>query len=267
MRQSCSSILALACVLLVFGCGHDPGGQHEQLAEAIHGTHEGPAPELTAAVENPARPEDDRARDADRKPAEVLDFFGIRPGMRVADLMCGTGYYTEILAGAVGPEGTVFAHNTPFVLERWYEAPLAERLAKPGLEHVERINSDFADPGLPADLDAALLIRFYHDFYWMGGDREAFNRAVFTALKPGGVFGVVDHHAEPGSGDRDTQTLHRVDAEMVKQEILAAGFELAAESGLLGDPDDTLDWMIYVDDGARRDKTSRFVYLFRKPAS
>lgn len=219
---------------------------------------------LLDAVANPERPEEDRARDADRLPAEVLAFAGIERGMTVADLMSSRGYYTEILAEAVGRRGKVYAHNNPWVLERFAEAPLAARLERMARTNIERADVELGSP-LPANLDAAILIRFYHDFYWLGADRAAFNESVFEALEPGGVYVVLDHHAEAGSRDRDVQTLHRVDRAMVVEEILAAGFVLDAESDLLADPEDTRDWNIFADSAARRDQTDRFLIRFRKP--
>jgi predicted methyltransferase len=128
---------------------------------------------------------------------------------------------------------------------------------------------------LPPDLDAVLLIRFYHDLFWQPRpdgtltDRAEFLRRVYESLKPGGVFGVVDHHAQAGSGERDAldpeNGLHRIDVELVKQEVLAAGFLLEAESGLLQHPEDTRDWNIFIDDRTRRDTTDRFVLRFVKP--
>ena len=225
---------------------------------------------LAAAVAAPERTEADRRRDATRHPAEVLAFFGIRPGMTVGDVMAGTGYYTEILARALGPEARIYCQNNAFVVERFADAPLTAMLARleeAEIRTVERLDRELEDPGFPeGELDAAVMVRFYHDTYWQGTDRAKMNAALYRALKPGGIFGVVDHHAEEGSGDRDVQTLHRVDAELVKKEILAAGFELEAESDLLRNPADTRDWNIFDDRAKNRDNTDRFVYRFRKPA-
>lgn len=231
-----------------------------------------------AAVEDELRPESDRARDADRKPAEVLDFFGIEPGMRVVDLQATRGYYTELLSAVVGPEGKVYAHNNSFVLNRFAEKPLAERIERlktAGRTNIERIDAELDELGLPDDLDVAFFVRFYHDLFWLPtpdgdkADRGTFLAQIFAALKPGGVFGVIDHHAEAGSGDRDAldprEGLHRIDVELVKKEILAAGFVLDAESDLLANPEDTRDWNIFVDNGTKRDKTDRFVLRFVKP--
>ncbi|HEX9794392.1 MAG TPA: SAM-dependent methyltransferase [Planctomycetota bacterium] len=221
---------------------------------------------LLAAVASPARPESDRRRDADRKPAEVLQAIGVRPGMQVGDLMASTGYYTQILAKAGGPNGKVYAQNNAFVIERFADKPLTALLAQPGMENVVRLDRELEDLGMPAGgLDLALMVRFYHDTYWQGTDRAKMNAAVLKALKPGGIYAVLDHHAEAGSGERDVQILHRVDAALVKKEVLAAGFEWAGESAVLRNSKDTRDWNIFADQAARRDQTDRFLYLFRKP--
>ena len=231
-----------------------------------------------AVLADDSRPEGDRARDADRKPTEVLGFFGIEPGMRVVDLQSTGGYYTELLAAIVGPEGRVYAQNNSFVLNRFAEGPLTERIERlneAGRTNIERIDAELDELKLPDNLDAALFIRFYHDLFWLPtpdgdqADRGKFLSQVFGALKPGGVFGVIDHHAEAGSGERDAldprEGLHRIDIELVKKEVLAAGFVLDAESDLLANPGDTRDWNIFADNAARRDKTDRFVLRFVKP--
>lgn len=221
-------------------------------------------PVLTA-VQHSDRLAADHKRDAERKPARVLDFFDIKPGMHVADLMAGDGYYTEILARAVGPNGKVYCQNTAIPLEVFADKPLTARLADDRLPNVVRLDTEFDDAGLPTDLDAAILIRFYHDFGWQEVDRAAFNKLVFASLKPGGVFGVVDHHAKEGAGMSVGKELHRVEASLVREEIEAAGFVFEAESYLLTDPTDPLDWNIFSKGPGGRDTTSRFVYLFRKP--
>lgn len=225
-----------------------------------------PGDPLETAVARSNRPQRDRDRDADRRPAEVLRFCQVGPGDRVGELMAGSGYYTEMLSAVVGLSGHVFAHNSPFVLERFAEKPFSERLARLPLDNVTRLDTEPEEPGFPSDLDVVLLIRFYHDFYWQEVDRTAVNRAVLASLVPGGIYCLLDHHADAGSRDRDVRTLHRVDAAMVKQEVLAAGFEWDEASDLLRNPADDHTWSIFADDAARRDKTDRFLYRFRKPA-
>jgi predicted methyltransferase len=226
-----------------------------------------PSQYLRAAVASEDRPEADRARDQHRKPARVLAFFGVAPGQKVAELMTGRGYYIDIISRVVGDSGVAYAHNSPFVLERFAEGPLTERLANPRLSNVVRLDRELEDPGLPRNLDAVLIVLFYHDTFWQGVDREKMNTAVYEALKPGGVYGVVDHHAPAGSGDRDVKTLHRVDAELVKKEILAAGFEFDGESEMLHHPEDTRDYNVFRDVETKRDRTDRFIFRFRKPAA
>jgi predicted methyltransferase len=219
---------------------------------------------VAAAIAHPQRLKSDLARDANRQPARVLDFFNVKRGMKIADLMAGDGYYTEILSRAVGAQGTVVCQNTAIPLRVFAGEPLTARLADHRLPNVQRMDVEFGDLVLE-DLDAAILIRFYHDFGWQKVDRAAFNQLVFRALKPGGVFGVVDHHAKTKAGISEGQRLHRVEAAMVRNEIEAAGFVFEAESYVLNNPNDSLDWNIFSREHTGRDTTSRFVYLFRKP--
>jgi len=228
------------------------------------------AAQLRAVVDAPDRSPEDRALDAGRHPLELLAFFDIRPGMRVAELGAGGGYTSELLARSVGPTGRVYAQNSPFMLERFAQAPWSARLAKPVMQNVVRLDRPFDDP-FPADvrdLDAVLIVLLYHDVVWMKADRERMNRAVFAALAPGGVYGVVDHSAKPGSGFSAVETLHRIDEDSVRQEIEAAGFTLADEGEFLRNPADPRDW----NDspraaGAQRGTSDRFAFKFVKPDS
>ena len=233
----------------------------------------GPAPAMTPAdaqaiVGALDRAPEDRMLDGGRHPAELLDFVGIGPGMRVADLQAGGGYTTELLARAVGPRGVVFGQNSPFVLQRFAEKPWSERLAKPVMANVVRVDRDLDDP-LPAEatgLDAVTMVLFYHDTVWQKVDRARMNGAIFRALKPGGVFVVVDHSARSGSGAADAETLHRIDEAFVKDEVARAGFRLVAEAAFLRNPADTRDW----NDspraaGERRGTSDRFVLRFVRP--
>jgi len=224
-----------------------------------------PPAHLATAVANPARTDEDRARDTDRKPDEVLAFLGIEPGMAVVDLMAGRGYYTEILCNAVGESGTVYLQNNEFVRNRFADEASAALIEKLGVERCVRLDRELEDLGLPDDsLDAAIMVLFYHDTYWQKVDRPKMNAGILRALKPGGVFGVVDHHAEAGSKDRDVKSIHRVDASIVKKELVDAGFVLEAESDLLSHPEDDRTKNVF--DPSIRGKTDRFIYRFRKPA-
>ena len=223
---------------------------------------------VRAAVDAPDRSEADRALDAGRHPAETLAFFGIARGMRVAELGAGGGYTAELLARVVGPTGTVYGQNAPFMLARFAEKPWSERLAKPVMRNVVRADREFGDPLPPdaRDLDAVLMILFYHDTVWLGADRARMNAAIFRALKPGGVYGIVDHSARPGAGSSETQTLHRIEEQVVRDEVQAAGFRLAAEASFLRNRDDARDWNDSPRAAAERRGTSdRFVLKFVKP--
>ncbi len=223
---------------------------------------------IRAAVDAADRTEEDRALDPGRRPAEVLRFFGIAPGQRVAELFAGGGYTTELLARVVGPGGRVYAQNNAFVLERFARAPLEARLARLGLDSIVRVDRELDDP-LPADardLDAVLFVLAYHDSVWMQTDRAAMNAAVLRALRPGGVYGIIDHAAAPGRGLEDVQTLHRIERQAIIDEVLAAGFVLAAESDVLASPDDTRDWSASPSQaGERRGTSDRFVLRFVRP--
>ncbi len=223
---------------------------------------------IRSVVASPDRSEADRALDAGRHPAEMLAFFEIAPGMRVADLGAGGGYTTELLARTVGPEGAVFGQNSKFILERFAEKPWSERLAKPEMKRVVRVDRELDDPLPPEakDLDAVFIVLFDHDTVWQKTDREKMNRAVFQALEPGGIYAVVDHSARAGTGLDDVQTLHRIDESVVKKEIEAAGFQLAAEADFLRNPADTRDWNDSPSAAKERRGTSdRFVLKFVKP--
>ena len=219
-------------------------------------------------VAAPDRSEADRALDAGRHPAELLAFFGISSGMRVAELGAGGGYTTELLARAVAPGGVVYGQNSPTVLQRFAEKPWSERLARPVMKDVVRVDREFDDP-LPSearDLDAVFMVLVYHDTVWMKVDRARMNHAVFQALKPGGIYALVDHSARPGTGLGDVQTLHRIDEATLRKEIETAGFQLAKDADFLRNPEDTRDWNDSPKTaGERRGTSDRFVLEFVKP--
>jgi predicted methyltransferase len=219
-------------------------------------------------VDAPDRSEADRLLDGGRQPDKTLAFFGLQPGMKVAELAAGGGYTSELLARVVGPTGVVYGHNTPFILQRFAEQPWTERLTKPVMANVKRLDREFDDP-FPDDvtnLDAVLIILFYHDTVWQGVDRDKMNKAIFAALKPGGVYGIVDHRARAGDGSTVTKSLHRIEEEIVRKEIQRAGFRFAAEADFLANPNDSKDWNASPSAAAdRRGTSDRFVLKFVKP--
>jgi predicted methyltransferase len=222
---------------------------------------------MAAVVAAPDRTEADRAIDAGRQPTRLLAFYGVRPGMRVAELSAADGYTAELLARAVGPTGTVYAQNSRALLGQvgpyW-----AQRLERPAMRAVVRVDRELEDP-LPPEargLDLVVMHAAYHDTLWLDVDRARMNRAIFEALAPGGAFVVVDSSALPGSGRDVAYELHRVDEALVRREVEAAGFRLAAEAGFLRHPEDTRDWNSAPNEaGERRGTGDRFVLRFVRP--
>ena len=223
---------------------------------------------IKAAIAATDRTDKDRSLDAGRKPGETFAFFKLAPGQKVGELFSGPGYSTELIARIVGDGGKVYAQNTKDILDKFARAPLTERLAKPVMKNAVMVEQPTETP-FPADakdLDAVLCIINYHDYVNEKVDRAKLNAAVLAALKSGGVYGIVDSSAAAGSGLRDTETLHRIDEDVVKKEILAAGFKLDAESDVLRNPDDKRDWSSSPKAaGDRRGTSDRFVLRFVKP--
>ena len=225
-------------------------------------------PAIRAAVDAADRSDMDKKVDGGRHPAETLAFFGIAPGMRVADIGAATGYTTELLARVVGPTGVVYGQNSKALLSMFAEKPWSLRLAKPVNKNVKRVDRDFDDPLPPdaKDLDAVIDVLFYHDTFWLKVDRDRMNKAIFASLKKGGVYGIVDHSGRAGSGSTEVETLHRIEQKVVKDEIEKAGFKLAAEGDFLRNAEDTRDWNASpTAAAARRGTSDRFVLKFVKP--
>lgn len=270
--------LTLAVALLASGCskktedhaaatGSGSGSAAAIVIPPYTPAAEVPAP-IRAAIAATDRADKDRALDAGRKPGEVFAWFRIAPGQHLGELFAGTGYSTELMARIVGEGGKIFAQNTKEILDRFAREPFTARMGKHAMANVVAVEQP-AEAPFPAeahDLDAVICILNYHDFVWQKVDRTKLNAAVFAALKPGGVYGVVDHSAVAGSGARDAETLHRIDEELVKQEILAAGFKLDGESDVLRSADDKRDWNSSPKAAAERRGTSdRFTLRFVKP--
>jgi predicted methyltransferase len=225
---------------------------------------------IAAAVADANRPDADKQRDPDRKPAETLAFAGVKPGAQVADLLPGGGYFTRLFSGAVGSAGHVYALVPPRRPDAPASAPdfaaLANAIAAdPHYANVSVVVAQFAQFNLPAPVDLLWTSQNYHDLHNIPDfDVAAFNKKVFDGLKPGGIYLVLDHAAAAGSGARDTKTLHRIDPETVKQEIVAAGFVFVGSSDLLHQPGDNHELKVF--DPAIRGKTDQFILKFRKPA-
>jgi predicted methyltransferase len=225
--------------------------------------------EIKAAVADAARPQTDKDRDADRKPAESVAFAGVKPGQTVADLLPGSGYFTRIFSVAVGPNGHVYAVPPPKRPDAPADRPdpaaaVQAIAADPHYGNVTVVQGKPIELSLPAPADVIWTSQNYHDLHNIpDGDVVAFDKKVFAALKPGGVFIVLDHTAEKGSGFRDTSTLHRIDPEAVKKEVESAGFKFVGESDVLHNANDPHTAKVF--DPTIRGKTDQFILKFRKP--
>jgi predicted methyltransferase len=214
----------------------------------------------------PGRSDEDKARDAQRKPDQVLTFLGIRAGDTVLDIWASGGWYTEVLSIAVGPEGKVYSQNSQAVLnfrDGYYDKLITERLAADRLANVERVDASVADAGItPASVDFAFTALNFHDVY-NRQDREAageFLAAIFDLLKPGGTLGLIDHVGDAGA---DNTSLHRIEPSLVDEIATEAGFIIEAKSDLLAHPED--DHTKGVFDPTLRGDTDRFILRLRKP--
>lgn len=220
--------------------------------------------DIGTVLADPSRPQEDRDRDPTREPAAVIEFLGIGPGDNVADLLAGGGYWTRILVPIVGPSGRVYSGNNPFFANFFGEA-FDALLAEPAFRNVVRIDGPVDALPLPRDgsLDAVIMSQAYHDLVLGDEDRDEMNRTIFAALKPGGVYGIIDHAAAPGSGTSQTEALHRIDEQFLINEVEYAGFELADEADMLANPNDDHTAIIFAPE--MRGQTDRFVLRFEKP--
>ena len=231
--------------------------------------HAAPSAAVAAAVADKGRPAADTALDAERKPAEMLEFAGVKPGQTVVDLIPGGGYFTRIFSKAVGPKGTVYAVGGPPrpVTDPAKPPPTPAQdtiAADANYSNVKSIHVPLASGlTIPTPADVIWTSQNYHDVKNLPNvDMLAFDKAIFAALKPGGVFVVLDHVAKPDTVN-PTSTVHRIDPAVVKKEVEAAGFKYEGESTVLRNPQD--DYTKNVFDPAVRHKTDQFIYKFRKP--
>ncbi len=220
------------------------------------------------SIDNSTRPAEDVARDAARKPADMVAFAKITPGQTVVDLLPGGGYFTRVFAQAVGPTGKVVALvSDQYAAQKPEAATVIQALAaEPAYKNVEAAVRSLGDVGAPGTVDRVWTAQNYHDLRSQKlppQTGEGINRAVFAALKPGGYYIVLDHSAAKGSGLRDVDTLHRIDAATLKAEVTSVGFKFAGESKLLANKADDRTKMVF--DPAIRGKTDQFVYRFMKP--
>lgn len=245
-----------------------------QQADEEHAAEEAPAAPATSiyieAVANDARPEADRARDAGRKPAEILEFLDIQPGMTVLDMFSGGGYYTEILSYTVGDSGLVIAQSNEaylqFVGDEFEQRYLGGRLTNAQILMAENNELELE----AGSLDAVMLVLSFHDLFyaapergWPAIDVPAFLTELHDGLRPGGIVGIIDHYAADGASSETGGTTHRIDPAIVVATMTLAGFELDGQSDMLRNPDDDYEKVVF--DPELRGRTDRFVMRFRKP--
>lgn len=224
---------------------------------------------ISNAVADTTRPPADVQRDVNRKPAEVLAFAGVKQGDKVGELMPGRGYFTQIFCRVVGDKGQV--HTVSFKPAIKMDRPPPPDMAQAGAaapspcKNVTAKEQAGAELSLPSGLDLVWTSENYHDFSLpFAGitDMKKFNKAIFDALKPGGVYMIEDHRAAEGSGRRDAESLHRIDPEVVKQEVTSVGFVFEGSSDVLRNPDDPHTGKVFELKG----KSDKFLLKFRKPA-
>ncbi len=256
-------LAGLGLALLMGGCagGAVPGLMMSQPAQPTAAS-----PHIAAAVADTRRPEADTARDALRHPADVMAFTGVREGWRVADVGPGGGYYTRLFAAAVGESGRVYAVDRPNSAP---DRPRAILAVAPQYSNVTVLQNGYQGWNAGEPLDAVFVSQIYHDWFYpqLNLDVPALNRQIFDALKPGGVYVIIDHAAVAGHTlDPNPQTdLHRIDQAQIIREVTAAGFVLDGESEVLRNPDDNRALRVF--EGDIRGRTDQFVLRFRKPTS
>ena len=217
-------------------------------------------PAVTAAVNDPARPQADKDRDAARRPAAMMAASGIKAGDKVVELVPGGGYVTRLISKIVGPTGKVYAANLPTFNEKMKAGPL-QITGNPTYNNVAVIEMPYSELKAPEPIDVVWTSENYHDMKNMGQfrtDTVAMNRAIFAALKPGGHYIVTDYVGVAGSGTRDTQMLHRIDPEVIRSEVTAAGFMLERTSNALAHPEDPHT-------GRSGQDSDQVYFIFRKP--
>lgn len=219
------------------------------------------AQDYTAIVAAPDRSDADRKTDQRRNPAKMMEFTGVKAGMKVLDLVSSGGYSAELLARSVGPTGTVYAQDSQASVERTkdrFETRLASQ------KNLVRVARRYDDPIPPeaGPLDIVTIYFSYHDVVNMDGvDRAAMNKKVFAGLKPGGYFIVADHSAKSGDGITVTKTLHRIEESALRKEVEAAGFKLVGEGNFNRHPEDTRESNV----NRSEVPVDEFVLKFQKP--
>ena len=224
-----------------------------------------PSAAVVAAVADKGRPAADTARDANRKPAEMMEFAGVKPGDKVADFIPGGGYFTRIFSKAVGPKGKVYAVTNPPPATSTTPPAILGIAADPQYGNITVVSTGIGSFALPEQVDVFWTAQNYHDLFARARniDIAKVDKLIYDSIKPGGVFIVLDHAAAPGTPIDPDDKLHRIDPAHVKKQLESSGFKYEGESTVLRNPAD--DHTKAVFDPSIRGKTDQFVYKFRKP--
>ena len=217
---------------------------------------------ILTAVEHEHRPDSDRERDQNRKTSEVLDFFKIQTTDKIGEINAGRGYFSSIMAYALQQGGLVYAHTSPMSVERWKGNPIEKRLNEFPQNNLIPVVGEMESPNFPEKLDKIFNVMTYHDSVWTKADRDAMNISIYQTLKPGGIYGIIDHNAKDGTGIDNCHDIHRIEKSYVIEEVTKAGFYFEDESEILNNPQDSMDLMVF--DKSIRDQTSRFILVFKK---
>lgn len=215
---------------------------------------------IRRAIESPERTDEMRNRDYYRKPAEIMKLANVKEGDHIIEIAAFGQYFTTMLVSAVGSAGRVDMYDLPYT-ERFGGEPARAFDSKH--DNAVYHQEDYNTASFPKNVDAVHMVLYYHDLKPQGVDTAALNRKLKDALKPGGIYLIIDHKAEDGSGWRDAATIHRMGVDTIKQEVLAAGFELALESDLLANPKDDRSKMVFAP--GERGTTDQALFIFRKP--
>lgn len=218
---------------------------------------------VARALADPARA-DQQGDDARRQAAAVVAFSGVKPGDTVIDYLPGSGYWTRIFSGVVGPKGRVFAYWPAAAAARADKSLTA--LKARGLANVTAEVQPTNLPTAPQPVDLFWTVQNYHDIPNAGAGEpvlRAFDTAVFKLLKKGGTYVIIDHADAPGTGLADTRTKHRIDPTLVRRQVESIGFRFVGESKVLANPADDHSKPVF--DPGIRGQTDQFVYKFRKP--
>jgi predicted methyltransferase len=223
---------------------------------------------IDAAITNAERSTADRERDAREKPAEVLAFAGVKPGMTVVDLFAGGGYYTELLAGVVGANGKVYSvNNVPYA--QYSKDAVKARFTEGRLPNVERRLVEASHMNLPAkSVDVAVIVMSFHDAFWIDEkegwpeiNTTGFIDSIKRMLKPGGKLLIIDHNAPAGTGAEMATKAHRLNEDFARKSLTSRGFVLEKTWDGLRSKEDQLDKLVF--DPAVRGKTDRYVHLYK----